>query len=112
MKQAWDKNVFENGQSKKQGTGPVDSTPSFERLQRYGNVDLLVYLILYIFRNDDTDGPIKASSIRVVMCKHVTHSFQALIYCFLVKDRYGIYVTTLESSLSGLCNVNLLLKII
>lgn len=34
MKQAWDKNVFENGQSKQQGTGPVDSAPSFEHLQK------------------------------------------------------------------------------
>lgn len=34
MKQAWDKNIFENGQSKQHGIGPVDSTPLFEHLQR------------------------------------------------------------------------------
>ncbi|XP_047007466.1 RNA-binding protein 20 isoform X3 [Ictalurus punctatus] len=39
MKQAWDKNVFENGQSKQQGTGPVDSAPSFEHLQNTGSGD-------------------------------------------------------------------------
>ncbi|XP_053085388.1 RNA-binding protein 20 isoform X2 [Pangasianodon hypophthalmus] len=39
MKQAWDKNIFENGQSKQQGTGPMDSAPSFEHLQSTGSGD-------------------------------------------------------------------------
>ncbi|XP_046696992.1 LOW QUALITY PROTEIN: RNA-binding protein 20 [Silurus meridionalis] len=41
MKQAWDKNVFENGQNKQQGTGLVDSAPPFEHLQSTGSGDKL-----------------------------------------------------------------------
>ncbi|XP_058237404.1 RNA-binding protein 20 isoform X1 [Hemibagrus wyckioides] len=37
MKQAWDKNIFENGQSKPQGT--VDLAPSFDHLQSTGSGD-------------------------------------------------------------------------